>query len=357
MIFRVIFIFLLFCFLPASASSDSLVKGYITNKAFNPLTLKVLKIGSDFFYLDDKNLEDESYVPHLNQKITAENLNDYSLTLDDNNIFIPESTKFSGYISDIQSARKFDKKGFYKVTFDEVTCPNGETHYLKNQIISKSERDTYNPFHHIGKTTLSLLGGSLAGALFSYQLGSLGLAIATHGYSLAVGAAAGGFIGTASGLVSSGKNASVEPGNELILAPVDEVSLEQLKQIACKKEDKKVSSEVAETPENKNVQLDILSIKEKKDLLGDSLLKIEVRFTNNTDKLYRLSNFFLRDSQGKEYTTSIIDVNQDPFIDFPPKQTIVTNLEFFIDHPKAQHWLVLKDKNFSEDIASWKIVN
>ena len=68
-----------------------------------------------------------------------------------------------------------------------------------------------------------------------------------------------------------------------------------------------------------------------------------------------MNNFFLRDSQGKEYTTSFIDLNEDTFKSFPPNETKTATLSFYIDYPQASHWLVLKDRNFNKEIDSWKL--
>ncbi|MBI3591630.1 MAG: hypothetical protein HY094_09685 [Candidatus Melainabacteria bacterium] len=320
------------------------------------MKLKVFNVDKEFFYTSDRNLDDGSYVPKLNLEVTAENTLDYSLILEDENIFIPESTKFTGHISEIDPPKKFNKNGYFKVTFDKAICPDGTEINLKSSLTSKSEHKVYSPLQHLGKTALSLVGGSLAGALVTLNLGGLGLAAATHGYSLAVGAGAGGFLGTVGGVVSSGKKARIEPGSELTMVPVDDVSLEQLKQVTCKKSEPKEKEEVVKNDKNEKVDLKILSVKKNKYALGEAMLKINIRITNNSKDIYRLNNFFLLDSQGKEYTTSIVDVDEDIFKDFPPKITKTANLEFFVDHPKASHWLVLKDRNFSEEIGKWKIV-
>lgn len=340
-------------YLPVFANNEDakIFQGYITNKFYNPLKLKVSEIDKNSIFTTEKNLEDNSYIPHLNLKIIVENTFDYSLTINNETIFIPALTKFSGYISEIEPPKSFNRKGVYRVTLENAICPDGENIYLKSGIISKSKGKPYNPFHHLGKTTLGLLGGSIAGALFSYQLSGLGLALASEGYSLAAGAAAGGFIGTIGSVFGQGKIATIEPGSDLIIAPIDETSFDELKQISCALK----SENIAEKPEN--VDLKVLSVKEKKDFSGDIAFKIKVEFTNNSKTNYRSSNFFLRDSQGNEYSTSFIDLNDEIFVDFPENETKTAILEFFVEHPKANHWIVLKDKNFNKEIGNWKLKN
>lgn len=333
-------------------ASDFAFKGYITNKLYNPLKLKVFEIGKEPFYLSERNLEDNSYIPHLNLKVVAENTLDYSLTVGQTSVFIPELTKLTGYISEIKPPKKFNRRGYFKVIFDKAVCPNGKVIDLDSNITLASHTTTYNPLRHIGETALGLVGGSLLGALFSYQLGGLGLAIATQGYSLAAGAGVGGFLGTVGGFTDSGKNSFIEPGTELTIAPIDDSSVIQLKQIACKK------SEIVQTKksiENEKIKIEIISVKRKKYFLGENVLKVNIRLTNNSSDIYKLSNFFLRDSQGKEYTTSFIDLNEDIFKSFPPNETKTATLNFYVDYPKASHWLVLKDKNFNKEIDSWKL--
>lgn len=358
LLFSLLFFFLLTINLSFAESKEasSLIRGYVSNKAHTPLKLKVFQMEEEFFYLSEKNLDDNSISPHLNMRVVAENINDYSLNIEDEKIFVPQATKLSGFISQIEPPKKFNKKGFYRVTFDKAVCPSGEEIVLKSKITSKSQSAIYNPAHHVGKAALGLVGGSLAGALFTYQLGGLGLALATHGYSLAAGAATGGFVGTVGGVTSKGKDVSIEPGSELVLIPIDEVSLDELKQISCKpSEIKNIEiSEADKAPDS--VQLEMLKVKQKKDLLGETLLKIKFKITNNSSEAYRLNNFIVRDSQGKEYTASIMDVKTDIFTELLPNETTTIALDFFVDHPKASHWLVLKNKTFSEEVGSWKII-
>lgn len=334
-----------------AAEDQNIFKGYITNKKIIPLNLKIYSIDQKERFLIDRNLEDNSFIPKEDLKLIAVNNENYSIKINETVLFIPENTKFIGYISNIETSKKFDKKGFYNVSFEKVICPDDYTINLSQNINSKSERDNYSPLHHAGKTSLGLIGGSLAGALASLQLGGVGLIAASHGYSIAAGAGLGGFIGTIGTIVSKGKEATVKPGDELTVAPVDEVSIEKLAQINCSShlamiELKKI---------NEKINLKITSVKEKKDLFGATSIMIGVHVTNNTDKIYKLSNFFLRDSQGQEYTTSLINFDDDIFIKFPPNKITETILNFSIDFPKTIHWLVLKDDNLSNTVGIWKV--
>ena len=326
-------------------------KGYITNKKFIPLNLKIFSIDQKEMFLIDRDLEDNSFIPKDDLKLVAINNENYSIEINKMELFIPENTKLIGYIKNIEAPKKFDKKGFYNVSFEKVICPDGFTINLSENIDSKSERDSYSPLHHAGKTTLGLIGGSLAGALASLQLGGIGLAAASNGYSLAAGAGLGGFIGTVGTAVSKGKEATIKPGDELTVAPIDELSIAKLAQINCSSHFKGIESQKV----NEKVNLQILSVKEKKDMLGETSIMVGINFTNNTDQIYKLSNFFLRDSQGKEYSTSVADFNDDIFTKFPSNKTIETTLSFFVDFPKTTHWLVLKDSNFSKELGIWQL--
>lgn len=358
-IFCLIFAFCSLHSLADSGKDKSLFKGYITNKNLKPLNLSVFQIDKESFFLTETSLDDNSYIPTLNLKITAENTDDYVFNVLDEEIFIPKLTKFTGYISEIIPPKAFNRKGFFVVSFDKAICPTGEEIHLKSNIASKSAGHIYNPISHIGKTTLSLLGGSLAGTLFSYQLGGLGLAFATHGYSLAAGAAAGGFIGTVISLSDKGKNASIEPGDKLTITPLNDMSLDDLKGIRCPRlnnnELAAYANEQSDKNKDTNLDIEVISVKQNKDFSGDTAFKIDIKFKNDSKTKYRSSNFYLRDSQGKEYSTTFTNLTSDIFIDFPPKVIKTARLEFLVEHPKTSHWLILKDNNFHEVLGSWKL--
>ena len=336
----------------ATSLKKSIIHGYITNKAYKPIKLKIFELDKDSLYQAEENLEDNSYTPFVNLKVTAEITSDYSIVTDENNIFIPKNTKLSGHISEIQAPRSFDRRGYFKITFDKAVCPDGENIYLKSALSSRSEAKVYNPLSHVGRAALGAIGGSLVGTLTSLQLGGIPLVVASHGYSLAIGAGTGGFIGVLSGIAAKGKKSTIEPGNEIVIVPVDDVSLGELNQVTCKNIE---ISEEKKEPEPTNVKVEVLSIKEKREMLGEFALKINIKFTNNSDKLYKLNNFFLKDSQGNEYTTSFTDTNSDIFLTFPPNESKNAQIEFLVNHPKASHWLLLKDQNFNEVLGMWKI--
>lgn len=334
---------------------ENLLKGYISNKSIEPIKLKIYNLDKNAFYDLDINLDDNALIPKEGLKLSAENKNSYSLVLNDKTIYIPESTKFIGEVSEIIPEKKFNRSGYYHVSFTEVVCPNGEKIKLDEAIDSKSRIKAYSMKTHAGKTAIGLIGGSALGALLSYKIGGLLLTTATKGYSVAAGAAAGGFIGTLGGIASSGKKASIQPGDNLNIIPVDEISLDKLSQISCSNLTTSLNSK-KQTPNNTPVDLEILSVKQKKDFLGE-LVKVDFKILNRTNKELRKSNFILIDSQGKQYNPSIYNEDDEYFSGFQPKISKKSKIEFFIDHPKATHWLVLKDNSFNKEIGRWKIID
>jgi len=332
-------------------SNKNLYKGIITNKKFAPLKLKISQIDKKSILLINRNLEDNSFVPIKDLNLTASITENYLYEINDATIKLPKETILTGYISKIEPSKTFNREGVFEVTFNQAICPDGHKIKLKNILKSQSELKIYHPLHHLGKTTASILGGSIAGSILSLQIGGIGSALSTQGYSIAAGAAAGGFIGILSGVLSKGKEASVQPGSELVLAPIDETSLEKLNQIAC--------NDHLTAPSNnhntEDINLEVISIKETKDILGDTSVMIDIRFTNNSEKSYKLNNFFLIDSQGKEYSPSIINSSQDLFAMFPAFKTTKTRLDFFVNYPNADHWLILKDTKFTKEAGKWKM--
>ena len=202
---------------------------------------------------------------------------------------------------------------------------------------------------------MGLVGGSLLGGLISLQVLGIPLSAATHGYSVAIGAGAGGIVGAVNAFADKGKEGMIEPGNELVFSPVDIEDIKKLGQIMCSENVgvEKFHDELGSKSDE--ITLNVLSIKEKKDSLGGAVVNLKIEFTNNSTEVYKLSNFVLRDSQGKEYLSSISDIEEDVFMKFPPHQSRKVSMEFYVDHPKANHWLVLKGNNFTSEIGIWKL--
>lgn len=332
--------------------NQTLLKGYITNKKFLPIKLKISDFDKNSFYIAERNLEDNSIEPYVDLMINAYINDDYSLKYGDTNIFIPKSTKFEGRITEIVPAKTFNRKGFYRVTFDKVTCPDNSEVVLKSIIVSRSKIKTYSPANHFGKTVVNALGGAALGTLFSYQLGGLGLIAATHGYSLAAGAGAGGLVGTIIGVASKGKSATLEPGDSLNIIPIGDAGLAELQQFSCMQT---LAENKLENTKLSDVKLDILSVKKKRNDFGENAFKITFKFENNSKEIYKLSDFTLKDSQGKEYMPTFLDFKGDFFEKFPPNQIKTSFVEFAVEHPKADHWLILKEKGFNKEIGRWSL--
>lgn len=327
------------------------LKGYVTNKKFLPIKLKISDFDKNSFYLAERNLEDDSIEPYVDLMINAYTNNDYSLKYDDVDIFIPKDTKFEGRITEIIPAKSFNRKGFYRVVFDKVTCPDNSVVLLKSIIVSRSKIKTYSPASHFGKTVVNALGGAALGTLFSYQIGGIGLIAATHGYSLAAGAGAGGLVGTVIGVASKGKSATLEPGDDLNILPIGDAGLAELKQFSCMQA--LVKTQLENT--SKDVKLDIISVKKRRNDFGENAFKITFKIENNSKSVYKLSDFILKDSQGKEYMPTFLDFKGDFFEKFPPNQMKTSFVEFAIEHPKANHWLILKEKGFNKEIGRWSV--
>lgn len=330
---------------------NEVLKGYIFREKIIPLNLQVASIELPSLFLLESNLEDNSFIPKEGLSLVAEALYTYVFMIKDRNITIPNGTKFAGHITQIEPASNFNKEGYYKILFDEVTCPDGKKIVLNDKLDSVSDAKLYHPLNHVGKTVFGLVGGALAGSVYSYQLGGLPLILATNGYSALTAAALGGFVGTVSSIVKKGKEATIQPGDNLVLYPLDEYGMEKLSQINCP------LLQTVSKKDSSAIDIEILSVKKKKDILGDSSFMVDIKFKNNTEKTYKLNNFYLRDSQGQEYSASIINMKNDIFVSFPPKAITKARLNFFVDYPRASHWLVLKDNNFTDVVGSWKIAD
>lgn len=340
----------------AEDDNSTIIKGYISNKKYKPIKLKISNFKNDNYFLLERNIEDFSIKPESGLMVEARNSEEYSIIENGRYIYLPKNTKFIGSIYEVIPEKKFNRQGYYKVNFDKVICPNGEEIPLKASVTSKSVLMSYHPWSHAGKTALGVVGGSLIGTLISYQLTGLAVAVGSKGYSLAAGAAVGGVIGGITGLALPGPKAKIAPGEPLNIIPVDEVSFEKLEQISCSPGGELLDDVTEKNFTPDGVDLKVVSVKQKKDLFG-SIIKVVFELKNNSKEKYKISHFVLKDSSGKEYDATSSDINEDPFKVFLPNETTKTSIEFEVDYPKDSHWLVLKDENFAKQVGRWKIID
>jgi hypothetical protein len=188
--------------------------------------------------------------------------------------------------------------------------------------------------------------GALAGALMSVQFTGLPLAIASHGYSVAIGAGVGGTIGLIGALKRKGKISSLYPGDTMKLTVAEPVTLPGF--------NLKMLPSAAPIPRIKDLSMQVKDYSFKKDRCGDShsrLLSVDVCMENNTKVEYSFFDLAVVSDYDQRYYPTFTGDFKLWKKKVSPGATEEATITFSVDSPKRKYWLVLLDRRNREDLA------
>ena len=131
-----------------------------------------------------------------------------------NGVVLPKGTLAHGIITQSGDPKRLGRDGFVSLRFDYLVTPDGRHIPIEGGMSTKM-----HPLKQFGKIVATDAGytavGGVAGGWFALNTLGIEAAIASHGYTIAGGAAIGGTIGLVMSLYRKGKNALITPGDQI----------------------------------------------------------------------------------------------------------------------------------------------
>ena len=121
-------------------------------------------------------------------------------------VIIPVGTVAHGSVRQIRGSKRLGRDGWIELKFDSLILPDGREIPIEAQMTTKQNVIKGTAVKVAQGTGYTLVGGVIGGFMALNILG-LEAAIASHGYTLAGGAAVGGVIGLGVALYRKGKDA------------------------------------------------------------------------------------------------------------------------------------------------------
>lgn len=255
-------------------------------------------------------------------------------------VLLPGQWFVHGAVSEVGSQRRLGRDGYVTIKFDKLLSPDG-----KYQIPFEAEASTRDSaIKSVAKTiavdSVYVSKGAVGGALLSVQLTGIPLAIASHGYSVAGGAAIGAGIGAYAALHRKGNIACVLPGEEL--------KFKINKPIILPKFNADVLPSAAPLAKLDNFGIVINKIHFRADPFGDRasrLLQVDFKMDNQTDKEYSFGNVVVvSDHNQMYYPYALSAENKARRKKVAPKSSEQATMTFGVDGPRHKYWLVLLDR-------------
>ncbi len=261
-------------------------------------------------------------------------------------VVLPGQWFVAGRIADVAGQRRLGRDGYLTIKFDKLVSPDGKYVIPIDVTASTKESTAKSVAKVVAKDSVYVTKGAFAGALTSVQLTGIPMAIATHGYSVAGGAALGATIGLFGALKRKGNITNAMQGEGLKFRLDKPVMLPAFNETALP----------SAMPTAKIVNLDITvdKVKFRADPFGDKrsrLLQVDFHMSNNTQKEYSFNNIVVVSDHNQMFCPYAFGAMKELLKRVPPKSKETGSITFGVTSGKHKFWLVLLDRANRGELA------
>ena len=262
-------------------------------------------------------------------------------------VVIPSGSIAHGTISEIVGAKRFNRDANITLEFDYIATPDGREIPINAKMTTKR-----NPIHNAAVITAKHAGytaaGGAIGSVVALQTLGLGAAIASHGYTVAGGAAIGAVAGLGVAMSKKGNQVLLAPGDEINVKIIDTLSLPVFKESAL----------IEEELRNENLQVNVTSVKLEKDPFGEpNTITLGLSIVNKTNRTYSTFDMALVNENRAVYYASPFGDTEMWFTKIPPNSRIAGKVSFSVENPKQKLWLVFFDNYYKKPIVKISLNN
>jgi hypothetical protein len=266
---------------------------------------------------------------------------------DHGKVILPGQWWVHGKVSEVEHQRRLGRDGYVSVKFDKLVSPDGKYQVPIEASASTKESTAKSVTKVVAKDSLMVTKGAVGGAITSVQLTGIPLAVATHGYSVAAGAAAGAGIGLIGALKRKGNIASSLRGEELKFN-ID-------KPLILPAFNEQVLPSALAPSKVENLEIVVNKASFGPDPFGDKrsrVLFVGFKMDNKSDREYSFANLVVVSDHNQMYypyalSTALKERNKR----VPPNSIEEGTLSFDVDSPKRKYWLVLMDRGNCEELT------
>lgn len=252
-----------------------------------------------------------------------------------------------GTVTEVAGQKRLGRDGFLSVKFDKLVSPDGKYVLPIDASASTRESKTMAVTKVVAKDSVMVTKGAVKGAIISIQATGIPMMIATHGYSVAGGAAIGGTIGLIGALKRKGNIASSLLGEELKFHIDKPLVLPAFNEEA-------LPSAVALT-KVKDLEIVVNKASFHPDPMGDKrsrMLEVGFKMDNKTNRAYSFANLVVISDHNQMYYPYLCSgVLKERSKRVLPNSIEQGTLSFDVDSPKRKYWLVLMDRGNDKQLT------
>ena len=252
----------------------------------------------------------------------------------DKGVVIPKGSVAHGVIRGTGEAKRLGRDGYIDLSFDNIVTPDGREIPIDGKMSTK-----LHPLKAATKIVATDIGytavGGAVGGFFALQTFGIEAAIASQGWTVAGGAAAGGAVGLGMSLYRKGKDVLISPGDEIRVKVLTSVELPVYREEALQQEEQSYPG----------IEIAINNIAYEKDPFGEAnTITLSIAITNMSDRTFSGMDLALISDYNTIYKASIFGDTRLIFSQFKPGERKAGKISFAVDNVKHSYWLAVNDR-------------
>ena len=262
-------------------------------------------------------------------------------------VILPVGTVAHGYVKEIQGPKRLGRDGWIELSFDNLITPDGREIPIEAKMTTK-QNVVKGTAIKVAQDTGYTLAGGVVGGLAALNILGLEAAIASHGYTLAGGAAVGGVIGLGVALYRKGKDALISPGDEIKVKVLHDLDLPVINEEHLKQEEVFYDG----------LDVVINEIALVKDPFGEkNTISVDMVIYNSSPKNFSTLDVALENELNKKFYPSIFNSAKFPIKQIRSGERTQGKMFFAVDNPSKPHWLVFYDRRTQKPLSKISIDN
>lgn len=266
----------------------------------------------------------------------------------DGGVVIPYGTVAHGRLTTLQGPKRAGRNGYINAIFDYLITPDGREIPIEGNSTTRDSKGKAAA-KVVGRAAGYTAAGGLVGTLIALQIGGIPAAVATHGATVAGGAAVGGTAGLTIAMLKKGKNVMLPPGAELHIKLIDGLKLPTMTMPDQTAEDFTIPGLKVKV---EDMHIDRHPISE----MSEITLLLDI--VNQTQYAFSTFEIALEDEEGQHvFLRSPLDDKPIWFSNIMPSTHFNGKIKFSVDNVKRRYKLVFFRPYSREALAQFALTD
>lgn len=262
-------------------------------------------------------------------------------------ILLPVGTLAHGTVRNITDPKRGGRDGWIEVRFDSLITPDGREIPIDATMTTKNSAPK-SVAKTIGVDSAYTVTGSVVGGFTALNIFGIEGAVASNGYTILGGLAAGAAMGLVMSIARKGKDVLISRGDEIKVTMMTDLELPVIKQDAFKQQEMFYNG----------LDVDIVDVWLVKDPFGvRNTFELTLEIQNASDQNFSAFDVAVVNDMNRKFYPALFFNDAMPFSKMKSGTQVKGKLYFSVDDPKRKHWLVFYDRTTRKSLAKISIDN